>query len=35
MNELNNIYTAIAFLNQNDFVSVIFYGDKSFNKETN
>ena len=35
MNDLNNIYTAIASLNSNDFLSVILYRDKSFNKETN
>ena len=35
MNDLNNINTAIASLNSNDFLRVILYGDKSFNKETN
>ena len=29
-----NINTAIVFLNPNDLLGVIFYGDKSFNKET-
>ena len=35
MNDLNNINTAIAPLNPNDFLRVILYGDKSFNRETN
>ena len=35
MNDLNNINTSIASLNSNDFLRVILYGDKSFNKETN
>ena len=35
MSDLNNINTAIASLNSNDFLRVILYGDKSFNKETN
>ena len=35
MNDLNNINTAIAFLNSNDLLRVILYGDESFNKETN
>ena len=35
MNDLNNINTAIALLNPNDFLRVILYGDKSFNRETN
>ena len=35
MNDLNNINIAIASLNSNDFLRVIFYGDNSFNKETN
>ena len=35
MNDLNNINTSIASLNSNDFLRVIPYGDKSFNKETN
>ena len=35
MNDLNNINTAIASINSNDFLRVILYGDKSFNKETN
>ena len=34
MNDLNNINTAIAFLNLNDLLRVIIYGDESFNKET-
>ena len=35
MNDLNNVNTSIASLNSNDFLRVILYGDKSFNKETN
>ena len=35
MNVLNNINTAIASLNPNDFLRLILYGDKSFIKETN
>ena len=35
MDDLNNINTAIASLNSNDFLRVILYGDNSFNKETN
>ena len=35
MNGLNNINTAIASLNSSDLLRVIFYGDESFNKETN
>ena len=34
MNDLNNISTAIASINSNDLLRVI-YGDESFNKETN
>ena len=34
MNDLN-INTVTASLNPNDFLRVILYGDKSFNKETN
>ena len=34
MNDLNNINTAIASLNPNDFLKVILYGDKSSNRET-
>ena len=35
MNDLNNINTAIASLNSNDLLRIIFYGDESFNKESN
>ena len=35
LNDLNNINTAIAFLNSNHLLRVILYGDESFNKETN
>ena len=35
MNGLNNINTAIASLNSNDFLRVILYRDESLNKETN
>ena len=35
MNDLSNIGTAIASFNSNDFLRVILYRDKSFNKETN
>ena len=35
MNDLNNINSTLASLNPNDLLSVILYGDKSFNKETN
>ena len=36
MNDLNNINTAIASLNQNDLLlRVILYGDKNFDRETN
>ena len=35
MNDLNNINIAIASLNSNDFLRVIFCGDNSFNKKTN
>ena len=35
MNDLNNVSTAITPLNSNDFLRVILYGDKSFNKATN
>ena len=35
MNDLNNIYTAIAYSNLSDLLRVILYWDKSFNKETN
>ena len=34
-NDLNNINTAIAFLNTHDLLRVILYGDKIFNRETN
>ena len=34
-NDLNNINTAIAFLNPHDLLRVILYGDKIFNRETN
>ena len=34
MNDLNNIDTAIAYLNSNDLLRVILYGDESINKET-
>ena len=30
MNDLNNINTAIASFNSNDFLKAIFYGNKSF-----
>ena len=33
MNDLNNINTAIALLN--DLLKLILYGNKSFNKEAN
>ena len=35
MNDLNNTNTAIASLNSNDLLRIIFYGDESFNKESN
>ena len=35
MNDLDNINTAIASLNSNGLFRAIFYGDESFNKETN
>ena len=35
MNDLNNIYIAIAYSNLSDLLRVILYWDKSFNKETN
>ena len=35
MNDLNNIYTAIAYSNLSDLLRVILYWDKSLNKETN
>ena len=35
MNDLNNINTAIDYLNPSDLLRVILYGDKNFNKETN
>ena len=35
INDLNNINTAVAYLNPRDLLGVILYGDKSFNKETN
>ena len=35
MSDLNNVNAAIASLNPNDFLRVILYGDKNFNKETN
>ena len=34
MNDLNNIDTAIPYLNSNDLLRVILYGDESINKET-
>ena len=35
MNDLNNINTAIDYLNPSNLLRVILYGDKNFNKETN
>ena len=35
MNDLKNTNTAIASLNSNDLLRIIFYGDESFNKESN
>ena len=35
MNDLNNIYIAIAYSNLSDLLRVILYWDKSFKKETN
>ena len=35
MDDLNNINTAIASLNPNDVLTVIVYGEKRFNRETN
>ena len=35
VNDLNNINTAIAYLNPNDLLRVTLYRDKSFNKENN
>ena len=35
MDDLNNINTAIASLNPSDVLTVIVYGEKHFNRETN